>query len=127
MSSVVFDASALLALLHRERGADLVERHLPGAALSAVNYSETLKKAVEKGARLADAELAIRGLQLEIVPFDERLASAAAGLWENSRKLGLSLADRSCLALACDLNRPAVTADKRWAEVDINIEVKLIR
>lgn len=127
MNSVVFDASALLALLHRERGADLVERYLPGAALSTVNYSEVLKKSIEKGGSLPVTELMIRGLQLEIILFDERLASETASLWIPAKKAGLSMADRCCLALGRSLNRTVLTAEKRWTEVEVGVKVKLIR
>lgn len=127
MTSVVLDASALLALLHKERGAAIVERHLQGAALSTVNYSEVLKKAVERGGSLGAAKSAILGLQLELIAFDERLASDAAALWEKGRALGLSFADRSCLALGNWLQRPVLTADTRWCEIGLGINVKLIR
>lgn len=127
VNSVVFDASALLALLHKERGAEIVERHLPGGALSTVNYSEVLKKTIENGGLLRTAETFIRQLQLEIIPFDERLAGDTAALWEQARKMGLSMADRSCLALGRSLNRTILTADSRWVEVEIGVKVKLIR
>jgi PIN domain nuclease of toxin-antitoxin system len=39
----------------------------------------------------------------------------------------LSLADRACLALAEREGVPAVTADKKWAMLDIGIKVSLIR
>jgi ribonuclease VapC len=127
MNSVVLDASALLALLHKERGCDVVARNLPCAALLTVNYTEVLKKTVENGGTLAAAESFIRQLQLEIIPFDERLASDTAALWDKARKSGLSLADRSCLALGRSLNRTVLTADKRWAELDLGVKVKVIR
>ena len=80
MDSVVLDASALLALLHKERGSELVERNLPGAALLTVNYSEVLKKTIENGGAQSAADSFIRQLQLQIIPFDERLASDTAAL-----------------------------------------------
>jgi PIN domain nuclease of toxin-antitoxin system len=127
VSSVVFDASAVLALLHKERGADVVEQHLPGAALLTVNYSEVLKKTIEKGGGLREAEMFIRGLELEIIPFDERLASDTALLWTEAKKVGLSMADRCCLALGRSLNRTVLTAERRWTEVEFGIKVELIR
>jgi len=127
VNSVVLDASALLALLHKEHGSELVERNLPGAALLTVNYSEVLKKTVEKGGALSSADSFIRQLQLQIITFDELLASDTAALWDKTRKSGLSLADRSCLALGRSMNRTVLTADKRWAELDVGVKVKLIR
>ena len=48
-------------------------------------------------------------------------------MWASTRKAGLSLADRACLALALDLGATAVTADRAWAKVDVGVEVKVIR
>lgn len=127
MTSVVLDASAVLALLHKERGADQVERHLAGAALLTVNYSEVLKKSIEKGGSLPVTQSIIRGLQIEIIPFDERLASETALLWNQAKKVGLSMADRCCLALGRTMNRTVLTAEKRWSEVDVGVKLKLIR
>jgi ribonuclease VapC len=127
VSSVVLDASALLALLHREPGAEAVARHIPGAYLSTVNYSEVLKKAVEKGGTLAGAASAVRGLQLAIITFDGAQATEAAGLYAKTREKGLSFSDRACLALASSCGAAVLTADARWSEIDVPVDVELIR
>ncbi len=59
--------------------------------------------------------------------FDAVHAELAAILREPTRDLGLSLADRACLALASDLEVPAVTADRSWRDLDIGVEVELVR
>jgi ribonuclease VapC len=127
VSSVVLDASAVLSLLRREPGAEYVENRLPGAAISAVNYSEVIKKAVERGGNVADARAQVEFLQLSVVPFDIDLACHAAGLWPAVREFGLSLADRCCLALAATLGRPVLTADRSWKTLKIGVTVELIR
>lgn len=127
MSKVVLDASSLLAVLLQEPGAEVVERRVSGAALSTVNYSEVLKKAVEKGGTLEDAASVVRSLQLEIVPFEEWNARDAARLYPATKDKGLSFADRVCLSLAIELDAPLYTADKRLAEVDVPVDVVLIR
>lgn len=127
MSSVVLDASALLAFLHRESGADVVEPHLEGAALSAVNYSEVLKKVVENGGSLQEAAGVIQALQLDIIPFDERQAMVAAALLPKTQGKGLSFADRACLTLASELKAALYTSDRRIAEIDAPVRVVLIR
>lgn len=127
MSSVVLDASALLAFLHRESGADVVEPHLEGAALSAVNYSEVLKKVVENGGSLQEAAGVIQALQLDIIPFDERQAMVAAALLPKTQGKGLSFADRACLTLASELKTALYTSDRRIAEIDAPVRVVLIR
>lgn len=123
----VLDASAVLAFLRREKGAPFVEKRLVGAILSTVNYSEVLKKAVEHGGLLSDARSRVELLQLTILPLDACQAEIAAGLWPAVRHLGLSMADRCCLALAVNLNRPVLTADQNWAKLDIGVKTELIR
>jgi ribonuclease VapC len=127
VSRDVLDASALLAVLLQERGADVVEPRVAGAAISAVNYSEVLKKAVEKGGTLDGAASVVRGLQLQIVPFEEWSARDAARLYPPTKDKGLSFADRACLSLALELGARLYTADKRLADVDVPVDFTLIR
>lgn len=127
MSSVVLDASALLAFLQRESGADLVERHLVGAAMSTVNYSEVLKKVAENGGSIQEAAAVIQSLQLDIIAFDERQAMVAAALLPRTQGKGLSFADRACLTLAMELQAALYTTDRRIAEIDAAGRVVLIR
>lgn len=67
------------------------------------------------------------GLHLSIVPFDDELAYDCAGLRPVTKHLGLSLGDRACLALAKREVLPVLTADRVWSELDIGVEVRLIR
>ena len=127
MSRTVLDASAILALIHREPGADVVVEALPNAAVSTVNLAEVV-------ARLSDRKIpddAIRvtmaALGLVIIEFDEQQAFAAGALRRATRHVGLSLGDWACLALAMRLHAPAVTADRSWATLGIGVEVRLIR
>jgi len=39
----------------------------------------------------------------------------------------LSLGDRACLALGERLGLPVVTADRAWADLDLDVAVSLIR
>jgi ribonuclease VapC len=127
VSRIVLDASALLAVLLQERGAEVVEQRVAGAAISTVNYSEVLKKAVEKGGTLEGAASVVRGLQMEIVPFEEWHAIETARLYPSTKENGLSMADRASLCLALDLDARLYTADKRLAGVDVPIDFMLIR
>lgn len=70
-------------------------------------------------------QLVESGLRFE--PLSEQDAMRAARLRASTRKLGLSLADRCCLALASRLERPVLTADRAWADVDAGVDVRLIR
>jgi PIN domain nuclease of toxin-antitoxin system len=125
--AIVADASAILAVLKGEPFGEFDQRRLFGAAISAVNFSEVLEKLCSGGATEAAAESAAAGLKLEVVVFDAPQARAAARLRSVTRHAGLSLGDRACLALATSFGHPAVTADRAWANLDIGVEVILVR
>lgn len=123
----VLDASALLAFLHGEPGGEVVEELLGMSAISSVNWSEVIQKALEKKTEVEGLREELESLGLEIVPFTAPLAEKTAHLREETRSLGLSLGDRACLALAEDLGRPAVTTDKIWGDLTLPIEVRVVR
>ena len=127
MSKIIFDASAILAILHNERGADIAEKYLPHAVLSTVNLSEVVSVLVDIGMPISDAENLIRSLIKEIIPFDEQQAFKTGSLRKNTKKHGLSLGDRACLSLAKLKNLPVLTADKAWSKLNQDFEVILIR
>lgn len=127
MTQAVLDASAILAYLKAEPGADAVRPHLPGATASAVNVAEAGSKLVDRGMGEHDMRAAIAGLGLNVVAFDESAALAAATLCARTRKSGLSLGDRACLALGMARNLPVLTADRSWAGLDLGVEIRLIR
>ena len=124
--SVVIDASAVLAILLDERGADVAAAASRGALLSAVNAIEVFQRFARepKGVEAIEGEL--RMLEIAIVPFDAVQARIAADLKSRVGKKD-SLADRACLALSIHTGRPCVTAEHRWAELDVGVDVRLIR
>lgn len=124
--SYVIDASALLAVLQREMGYLTVVPLLNGAYISTVNLSEVLQKVEQKGLKISNLVNSIQGLGLQLVSFTPEQAEIAASLWKTTQLYGLSLGDRSCLALTQSLNAIAITADKTWANIP-NIQVQLIR
>ncbi|HEX7598631.1 MAG TPA: type II toxin-antitoxin system VapC family toxin [Polyangia bacterium] len=125
---VVLDASALLAYLQQERGHQVVEPVLGAAAISAVNLSEVLQKSAAAGVPTAGLETDLQAVGVRVQAFDAEDAACAASLWTSTRKLGLSLGDRACLALAQRLHLPAYTADRAWAAVaEPGIVVRLVR
>lgn len=111
---IVLDASAVLAFLQGEPGADVVEAELPEGVIGAANWSEVAQKVRGRSAdwTLARSLLLSYGLQVEPVTVDD--AEGAAQLWQ--RGSGLSLGDRLCLALARRLGVVALTADRAWGE-----------
>lgn len=130
---LVLDASAVLALLRDEPGADEVERAVAAETrLSAVNWAEVLSKLADAGEDPGHATgaLAAEGLlgeSMVVEPLDEAQAVEIARLRPLTRGAGLSLGDRACLALAAALEVPALTADRAWAELGLGISVELIR
>ena len=127
MSRIVLDASAVLALLAGEPGAEAVSACVPDAAVSTVNVAEIGTKLADRGMRKKDVRRAIGTLGLEVVTFDAESAYAAAMLRDRTRQFGLSLGDRTCLALGAARGLPVLTADRSWAELSIGVEVRLIR
>jgi len=129
MTKTVLDASALLAWLEDEPGADIVEPILAsGAALmSAVNWGEVLVKLVDRGVSEDDLRRIRGSLDIEIRAFDEDAAFVSATLRHATRKLGLSTGDRACLGLALLAGAPVVTADHAWSKLNVDVEIEVIR
>ncbi|MCR4267435.1 type II toxin-antitoxin system VapC family toxin [Nitratireductor sp. ZSWI3] len=127
MTRFVLDASALLAVIRDERGADFVADRMVGMLMSTVNASEAIMRSVEKGFPFETVRSLIIYRQIDLVPFDWDMALAAARLRPDTKRQGLSFADRACLALAIRENATALTADRTWAELDLGCKIELIR
>jgi PIN domain nuclease of toxin-antitoxin system len=127
MSEVVLDASAVLALLNQEPGSETISQFLDRAAISAVNFSEVIAKLAEAGVPQVAAVQILDSLSLEVTAFDQAQAIEAGMLRPITKSLGLSLGDRACLALGLALNQPVVTTDRQWANLNIAIEIRVVR
>ncbi len=129
----VLDASALLAYLNDEAGADVVEEALlRGSAISAVNLAEVLSKLAEVGEDPQDVTENLRGRgllggNLVVSPLGEEDAVVIARLHRGTRAHGLSLGDRACLGLALRLKVPALTADRAWLRLKVAAKIEPIR
>ncbi|MGO2746156.1 type II toxin-antitoxin system VapC family toxin [Microbacterium sp.] len=118
----VLDASAVLAFLQGEPGADRVEQELEGGVIGAANWSEILQKVRAAGADWATARALVQSYNVRVEPVSAADAEGAASLWK--RGSGLSLGDRLCLALAERLDTAALTADRAWGESDRVIQLR---
>jgi PIN domain nuclease of toxin-antitoxin system len=127
VTSVVLDASAVIAVLNAEPGADIVLGSMAHALISAVNYSEVVKKAVERVQAIDPIPALLRSYWIDIVPFDQDLATAAGELFGPTKAHGLSFADRACLALGIQRKCKVLTSERRMGLVSLPIKVKLIR
>ena len=125
--SFVLDSSALLALLLDEEGAEMVAPITRTSELSMVNFCEVMTKAVEGG---GDPDLALGTIEsygIRVRSFREAHAIEAARLRPLTMHLDLSLGDRVCIAQGKMSAMPVLTADRRMAEPDVGVEIRLIR
>ena len=128
MASVVLDASAVLALIREEPGADKVAPYIGRAAISAVNLQEVVKELLLSGLDEETIRELLDELRLDVHDHDVAAAFAAAALHAQTRQFGRGLGDRSCLALAVQLGVPALTADREWKKVKVkNLDLVHIR
>ncbi|MCC6481014.1 MAG: type II toxin-antitoxin system VapC family toxin [Sphingomonadaceae bacterium] len=129
MSQTVLDASALLALLRDEPGARDVAEVLTDARISSVNYSEVVSHFINAGMPAQQVDAMLNPLPVTVVEADRGLATSAGHLRAVTAKVGLSLGDRFCLALAKRDGLHAMTADKQWSTIAdaAGVTVVLIR
>lgn len=126
MRRYILDASAILAFMANETGADKVRVVIQAgrAGVTTVNISEVAAKLISRGMSSVDAEFQCRSMGLDILDVDDGIAFAAAALVPFTQPLGLSLGDRVCLATAAREACIAMTADKAWASVPgVNVDV----
>ena len=125
----MIDASAILAAILGEPGGDSVFDLLDEAVVSTVNVAEVYTYAAMKDlpTEAIDAFFADTGITM--ISFDPAQAVAAGQLASITRKAGLSLGDRSCLALAKLRNAEVLTADRPWQQVAgaAGVLVRLLR
>lgn len=129
----VLDASALLAWLQGEPGTDRVDGALrQGAIIHTVNWAEVLSTLARRGVRPADVtrQLSERGVLGQLLLVDAGQpedAEVVAELSPATRRAGLSLGDRYCLALGQRLGVPVLTTDQAWGALALAVTVELAR
>lgn len=133
LAIAVLDTSALIAFVQEEDGFRRVRRAVErGALIGAVNWAETLSDLAERGEPIEAAERRVRTVvakagSLGVVPFDEAQAIETARLRVRTRSLGLSLADRACLALGRLRRLPVLTSDRAWRSLHVSVKIEIIR
>lgn len=84
-------------------------------------------KQLESGVPVNKTNHFVEILGIEVQDFNMESAVDTASLRRETKSSGLSFADRSCIALGRMLNAPVLTADRAWAELELGIEVVVIR
>src|SRR5438477_7311660 len=127
VTNVVLDSSALLAYLNGEPGCEIVAGIIADSLISSVNLAETITKLVERAGSLEAARAVLDVIELDVRDFDRSLAERTGELVTRTRRSGLSLGDRACLALAARQGVLAITADRSLAALADDVQVRLIR
>ncbi len=126
---VILDASALLAGLNAEPGADRVAAALDNAVVSAVNFAEVAGGVARGGNSPERVRAVLATLACAVIPADEEMAVDVGLMRARTDRAGLSLGDRFCLALGRRLRAPVMTADQQWALIadEVGVKVETIR
>ena len=129
MPRAVLDASAVLAVVLEEPGADVVVEALrSGAAISTVNVAEVAARLHQDGWTESEVALVFGTLGIEVLPFGPEAALLSGRLRTTTRHLGLGLGDRACLATGRVEGCSVLTSDRSWQELDVaGIDVRCIR
>jgi PIN domain nuclease of toxin-antitoxin system len=128
MNEVVFDASAILALLLQEPGAErLTDEIRISAVASTVNLAEVQSKLVMRGVPPEKAWAHTLSAVVSAESFSSEQAKIAGTLISKTQNYGLSLGDRSCLALAIALKAPVYTTEKIWKNLKVGVPIHVIR
>jgi ribonuclease VapC len=107
--TVVLDASALLAYLLQEPGAEVVDGLLSDARMTSVNWAEVVQKSLSAGVEVQGMREELQALGMQVEPFLATDGECAGQLWPLTRQQGLSLGDHA------------------WAELPLELEVQVLR
>jgi PIN domain nuclease of toxin-antitoxin system len=115
-------------MIQQERGAEKVtDELLERSIASTVNLAEVQSKLVKKGYAPHEAwEDTFSAVKL-VEPYTSDHARIAGDLITATEKYGLSLGDRSCLALAIALKAPVYTTEQSWRNLKVGIPIHVIR
>lgn len=128
MSKIVFDSSAIIALFAKEKGYEFIKKHMKDAIISSVNIAEVYKYCIEvQSLTEEDIKHLIKMLDIRIIDFTNEQALITATLVGSTKKYGLSLGDRACIALAIQGQYSVITCDTIWQKVDVGIDFIMAR
>lgn len=127
----VLDASAIIAFLQGEPGAEIVGQalHAQLCVVSAANQAEVIAKALDRGAEPDAIKMILSDLAYRVVDISVGDGEQAGWMRGQTRSIDLSLGDRLCLALAQRLKARVLTADRAWLGVSqtLGLDICCIR
>lgn len=127
MTDYVLDASAVLAVIQEEPGAERIEAHLDTGCISAVNLAEIVSKLQDRGLGDSEIDELLSLLDLDTRMLDKEGAVFMGKLRQSTKLAGLSLGDRACLALAHSLGATAITMDRAWKNLEVGVAIEVAR
>ncbi len=126
-AAAALDSSAILAVLLNEPGGSRVTPVLQNGVLSSVNLAEVHTALLRRGEESISAWKGITALPIEVCPVTQQQARTVAELEAATRRFGLSLGDRACLALAIERRARVYTTDRTWKSLSLGLEIEVIR
>jgi ribonuclease VapC len=127
VSKGVMDASAILAIIGKEPGAEIASQYVAGGLVSSVNLAEVFSKSRDMKIPLDALRWMVQGLGLQSIPADDEIAFVVGSLREPTRAEGISLGDRYCLALGMIRRLPVITTEEQWSKAGLDVEIVKIR
>jgi len=119
----VLDASAILAFLLGEDGADAVEGAVADdPRCGAANWLEVAQRVLGAGRDWDQARVLLESYGVRVEPVTSDDAEWAARRWRRGE--ALSLADRLCLALGERLDAKVFTADRSWGRSGRIVQIR---
>ena len=119
----------MLAYLKPEPASENLEMWLADSIICSINHSEVADYFAMNGHSRAAIEAMLGRAEISVIDLDKELALDAAMMRPITKKAGLSIGDRCCLALARRMKLPALTGDRKWEQIaaEIGVEIQLIR
>lgn len=129
MSKFILDASAILAFINEETGADIVADVLDDSTISAINLTEAYSKLIRAGADVEKTHAMLQQCCPDVTPVDRDQAQTAGIIHAATAKHNISYADSLCLALGACTEKTIMTGDQKWKELELefDVNIKLIR
>jgi PIN domain nuclease of toxin-antitoxin system len=123
----VLDASAVIAFLQDEPGANVVALALQAddCVVTAANHAEIIAKAIDRGADFESITSILADLDYRVVDITAADGVSAGRMRPLTRSIGLSLGDRLCIATAKRLGAKILTADRPWLTVTASLELDI--